>query len=103
MMCMSCHNNRRHFSLGSLLGMFAFAILLAGCHAKGKDEDETGNERPKPVVKVAVRPVERKSLDDTIEVLGTTEPLLTRTARVTTAVEGRVAEILPGVDGSVNP
>ncbi|HEV3415282.1 MAG TPA: hypothetical protein VG056_00640, partial [Pirellulales bacterium] len=49
----------------------------------------------KPIVQVEVRPVVRTSLDETVEVLGTTQPLRSRTARVTTAIEGRVAEILP--------
>ena len=72
-----------------------FALLLfAGCRHDAK-ADAASDDEAKPVVKVEVRPVVRTALDETVEVLGTTQPLKRRTARVTTAMEGRVAAILP--------
>jgi multidrug efflux pump subunit AcrA (membrane-fusion protein) len=73
--------------------------LLAGC--RGSKADAPANEAaddksdPPPVVKVEVQPIVRTSLDETIEVLGVAAPLHNRTARLTTAIDGRVAEILP--------
>ncbi len=74
--------------------------LLTGCRHDAKDagaEDEA-----KPVVKVEARPIVRTALDETVEVLGTTQPLKRLTARVTTAMEGRVAVILPSDVGSTD-
>jgi multidrug efflux pump subunit AcrA (membrane-fusion protein) len=76
----------------------AFSLLLfAGCRHDAK-ADAASDDEAKPVVKVEVRPVVRTALDETVEVLGTTQPLKRRTARVTTAMEGRVAAILPEVE-----
>jgi multidrug efflux pump subunit AcrA (membrane-fusion protein) len=69
-------------------------VLIAGCRPVAKADDPAADDEAAPV-KVEVRPVVRAALDETVEVLGTTQPLRSKTARVTTAVEGRVAEILP--------
>lgn len=93
--------SRRNTILGRhsgliLLGAFVAASVccISGCRPVAK-ADAAGDENAGPVVKVSVQPVKRTSLDETIEVLGVTQPLRNRTARVTTAIEGRVAEILP--------
>jgi multidrug efflux pump subunit AcrA (membrane-fusion protein) len=84
---------------GCLLALVVVG-LLTGCRHDAKDagaEDEA-----KPVVKVEVRPIVRTALDETVEVLGTTQPLKRLTARVTTAMEGRVAAILPSDVGDAD-
>ncbi len=70
-------------------------LLLGGCHGKGDAGAAKVEEAPVPIVKVEVQPVVSVSLDDTVESLGITQPMLNRTARITTAIEGRVAAILP--------
>jgi multidrug efflux pump subunit AcrA (membrane-fusion protein) len=71
-------------------------LLLAGCRQNAKaDGGAETDASVKPIVQVEVQPVVGTSLDETVEALGTTQPLRSRTARVTTAIEGRVAEILP--------
>ena len=72
--------------------------LLAGCHASKAEPPADDKSDPPPLVKVEVQPVVRTSLDETIEVLGVSAPLHSRTARLTTAIDGRVAEILPAAD-----
>lgn len=88
---MPCRNSRIAFFSGLLAVLLP---LAAGCRqaakAEGSDEAEIV-----PVVKVTVQPIRRAAIDETIEVLGVTQPLRSRTARVTTAIDGRVAEILP--------
>jgi multidrug efflux pump subunit AcrA (membrane-fusion protein) len=69
--------------------------LLAGCRQNAKEGAPEDEVSAKPVVQVELQPVVRTAIDDTVEVLGTTQPLRSRTARVTTAIEGRVAQILP--------
>ena len=76
-------------------------LFLSGCRHAAK-QGGSDDEDPKPIVKVEVRPVVRATLDETVEVLGTTQPLKRRTARVTTAMEGRVAAILPEADEPTN-
>ncbi len=79
----------------SIFAAAAYGLLLfAGCRHDAKAEG-AGDDETKPVLKVEVRPVVRTALDETVEMLGTTQPLKRRTARVTTAMEGRVAAILP--------
>ena len=77
-------------------GLLQAFALINGC--RGSKADAPGADdksEPPPVVKVEVQPIVRTSLDETIEVLGVAAPLHSRTARLTTAIDGRVAEILP--------
>ncbi len=70
--------------------------LINGCRGSKVDAPAADDKNdPPPVVKVEVQPIVRTSLDETIEVLGVAAPLHSRTARLTTAIDGRVAEILP--------
>ena len=70
-------------------------LLLSGCHSHARTEASADDDASAPIVQVELKPVVRTSLDETIEVLGVTQPLRNRTARLTTSVEGRVAAILP--------
>jgi multidrug efflux pump subunit AcrA (membrane-fusion protein) len=67
-------------------------FLLSGCRHGAKDAAE---DEAKPPVNVVAQPIVRTAIDETVEVLGTTQSLKRLTARVTTAMEGRVAAILP--------
>jgi multidrug efflux pump subunit AcrA (membrane-fusion protein) len=68
-------------------------FLLSGCRHDAKDA--AAEDEAKLPVKVVARPIVRTAIDETVEVLGTTQSLKRLTARVTTAMEGRVAAILP--------
>jgi RND family efflux transporter MFP subunit len=75
--------------------LLAIVLLgLAGCRPAAKEGDPPTDDEA-AALKVQVQPVVRTSLDETVEVLGVTGPLRSKTARITTAVEGRVADILP--------
>ena len=87
----------------SLLAALLLLVACAGCRGKNAADNKTADdEAATPIVQVEVQPLVRTSLDETIEVLGTSQPLRSRTARVTTAVDGRVAAILPA-DGADLP
>ena len=90
--------DRRGPAIAAALGTL---LLLAGCRHDAADA--TADDEAKPTVTVEVRPVVRTALDETIEVLGTTQPLKHLTARVTTATEGRVAAIRPESDEPLVP
>jgi multidrug efflux pump subunit AcrA (membrane-fusion protein) len=89
-----CHRPTRE-NRSAAFWLAAGIVLVAGCRPVAKADDPAADDEAVAPVKVEVRPVVRAALDETVEVLGTTQPLRSKTARVTTAVEGRVAEILP--------
>ena len=75
---------RLRFFVGLLL-----ACALAGCGKASAPAAE--EEHPAPVKAVAARTV---AVGEWTEVLGTTQPLPDRIARITAAVEGRVVSVL---------
>jgi multidrug efflux system membrane fusion protein len=81
-------------TVSSLAGGLFLALLAVGC---GKAEQKGEEEHPAPV-KVAV--AEKVRLGGWTELLGTTQPLPDRVARVSAAVEGHVQSVLKGEDGS---
>ncbi len=110
--CRRLHNIRRaclrgenpavsRWQLRALL-LVMLCAAVSGCQGSKADSNPpqadgaaAPDAEPTPVVKVEAQPIVRTSLDETIEVLGVAQPLHNRTARLTTAIEGRVAQILP--------
>src|SRR5258706_15615737 len=63
-----------------LLWLTAGLLLLVGCRPVAKADDPAADDEAVAPVKVEVRPIVRAALDETIEVLGTTQPLRSKTA-----------------------
>jgi RND family efflux transporter MFP subunit len=82
------------FRLASL-AVLIVACLTLGCSKPA--ESKTEEEHAAPVKAVVVRTAR---LGEWTELLGTTQPLPDRTARVSAAVEGHVVSLLDGRNGS---
>jgi RND family efflux transporter MFP subunit len=81
-----------------LLTLFVVALLAAfliGCRGDALPSEEE-HEHAAPV---KWEPAEKADLEEWTELLGTTQPLLNRVARVSAAVEGHVLAVLPQSSG----
>ena len=74
---------------GACLGAL---LLAASCHSAEKAEKAEKAGKPEPVQVRAAR-VERRDLEETVELLGTLSPLPGRDVKLGTLVAGRLAEV----------
>ncbi len=78
-----------------LIGLAVGPLTLTGCHTAEPVAASSESAEAEVTVRVKLGKIEKTTLTDTLELMGTTQPLRQRTARVTTAVEGQVAALLP--------
>ncbi len=80
----------------SLAVLALVTVLPLGCQKEATPAEAAAEEHAAPV---KWEPAEKADLEEWTELLGTTQPLPNRVARISAGVEGNVLEILPASKG----